>query len=108
MVRGAPAAAVGGASAEAACAASGSYLGESGARDALEGLMVVLRQRLAATPAPLEPWAERRGGGGAPPLDAAWYRRRAKWYAARLEETNHLSLIEAVQPAHRQHYNLDR
>ena len=34
-----------------------SYLGEDGARDALAGLMSVLRLRLGRDPAPLEPWA---------------------------------------------------
>ena len=91
------------------CEACGppSYLGEDGARDALAGLMSVLRLRLGRAPAPLEPWARpalppcvnataaspaRRDGCVARVRNAIlrdrasveWCRRRNQWATSRL------------------------
>ena len=94
----------GGAFSSTRCGAAASYLGESGRRDALEGLMLVLRQRLGAPPAPPEPWAGAasfaEAAAAAAPLPPSYFRRRHAWYARLLGATSPLALLEAAR-AHR-------
>ena len=82
-----------------------SYLGEDGSRDALTGLIEVLRLRLSTPPPPPEPWSgphnasARSFGLHVGLLDAGWYARRKAWYDAALVRKAPLGLLVAVPPA---------
>ncbi|KAL1520662.1 hypothetical protein AB1Y20_022234 [Prymnesium parvum] len=75
----------------AAVCSRNSYFGEDGSRDALEGLMEVLRRRLDAPRASLEPWATATGRS---PPDATWFHKRAEYYA----ELLHVAWSNATNP----------
>ena len=74
-----------------------SWLGESGERDALEGLVEILRRRLTQLPQDSsEPWAASRNY----PLSRAWYVERAKHYKRLVTSTLPLhSLLRATAPS---------
>lgn len=84
-----------------------SYFGETGARDAFEGLMAVLRQRLLMQPAPPgpEPWAtldtaDGMGSMQSWPLTRKWFAMRKKWYDRQVEAHKPLyTLLQPLPPA---------
>ena len=73
-----------------------SWFGESGARDAFEGLAEVMRRRLRSRPRQQEPWTASRTW----PLSRVWYFERAKWYK-QLVATHEprYTLLRGVPPA---------
>ena len=80
-----------------------SYFGEDGSRDAFEGLMEVLRLRMHAPHAPVEPWV-RAGAEKAEkswPLTRKWFERRAAWYWKLAAESEPVyTLLRGLPPAY--------
>lgn len=76
-----------------------SYFGESGATDAFEGLMEILRLRLGQHH-PREPWSEPKEARW--PIPKNWFARRSEYYATLVKnELPVHTLLRAVPPASR-------
>ena len=80
-----------------------SWLGESGARDAFEGLVAVLRRRMSHIEPSDEPWPASR----ALPLSRAWFVERSKHYKRLVATQPPLhSLLRATAPSPEHRRNL--